>query len=478
MKKAAKLIVYNTLSRSLEELRTIREGEISMFVCGQTVYDDAHLGHAKNYINFDVIVGWLRHLHYKVRYVQNITDVDDKIIARALEKGEDPIKFARRFEERFLEDMEAIGVKRNVDEYPRSHDYIETIREQIQLLIGNGYGYLLDGDVYYDVAKFQDYAKLSGVRMEELEKHRIEPKQGKRNSYDFALWKASKPGEPSWKIKLTVDGKENVLEGRPGWHIEDTAMTYRIFGPQYDLHGGGSDLIFPHHTNEIAQAEAAYEKKPFVRYWMHTGLVNIDGMKMSKSLKNFLTIRELLKKHSAEALRLFVCSTHYKKEVEFSEKLMDDAEKRLRYMYAAFSIFYNMPEGENRSDEVDEIVYMLDGEFNKAMNSDFNTPVALMRFASAIDELRAFAERNQVVDSKVKEEAIGLVLGLAGVLGILQKETYKEKLPEQAGMLIKEREKLRAEKKFDESDQIRKKLKDEYKIIVEDSEYGPIWYRE
>ena len=209
------LFVYNTLSRSKEEFKPISGKKVRMFVCGQTVYDDAHLGHAKNYINFDVRARSLRRSGYDLRYIQNITDIDDKIIKRAAEEGTDPIELARRYEARFMEDMEAIGVKAGVDEYPRSHDFIEVMKNQIQLLLDNGYAYVLGSDIYYDVSKFPDYTTLSGMKVEELEKHRIEPKEGKRNPYDFALWKGSKPGEPSWKIKIRPEGGEMELEGRP-----------------------------------------------------------------------------------------------------------------------------------------------------------------------------------------------------------------------------------------------------------------------
>jgi cysteinyl-tRNA synthetase len=241
-----------------------------------------------------------------------------------------------------MEDMEAIGVRKGVDDYPRSHDFIDVIREQIQMLADRGLAYNLDGDVYYDVSKFPDYTKLSGMDIKELEKHRIEPREGKRNSYDFALWKGSKPGEPSWDIKVMFDGKETALRGRPGWHIEDTAITYAIFGKRYDIHGGAAELIFPHHTNEIAQAEAAFGVRPFVKYWLHAGIMLIKGEKMSKSLKNFIRIRDLLKTYDAEALRLLVCSTHYRKDMAYTEELMRNATSRLRYAYASFSIFYNM----------------------------------------------------------------------------------------------------------------------------------------
>ncbi len=473
------LLVYNTLSRSKEEFRPLSGKKVSMFVCGQTVYDDAHLGHAKNYINFDVIARWLRRSGYSVKYIQNITDVDDKIIKRAQEEGTDPVELARKFEARFMEDMDAIGVRGGVDQYPRSHDYIDEIRSQIQLLIDKGYAYLIEGDVYYDVSKFADYTKLSGMRIEELEKHRIEPREGKRNGYDFALWKGAKESEPSWKIELKVDGKVQQLCGRPGWHIEDTAITHAIFGKQYDLHGGAIELIFPHHTNEIAQAEAAFDVKPFVKYWLHSGIMLIKGEKMSKSLKNFIRIRELLKRFDSEALRLLVVSTHYRKDFGYTEDLIKKAAARINYLYASFSIFYNMEEAHSNEKcaEVEQIVAELEGGFKEAMDDDFNTPLALTKLAAAIDGLRSYAERNQRISDKAKESAVNSVIGNAATLGLLEKGRYKERLPEAASALIKERERLRAEKKFVEADAIRERLKSEHSISLEDSEYGTIWYK-
>ncbi len=472
------LTVYNTLSKSKEEFRPMHAMKVNMFVCGQTVYDDAHLGHAKNYINFDVIARWLRHSGYAVKYIQNITDVDDKIIKRAQEQKKDPIALAREYETRFMEDMQAIGVRESVNQYPRSHDYIDEIKSQIQLLADNAYAYPIEDDIYYDVSKFSDYTKLSGMNLEELAKHRIEPRDGKKNSYDFALWKGSKEGEPSWEIEIAFGAKKQKFNGRPGWHIEDTAITHAIFGKQYDLHGGAIELIFPHHTNEIAQAEAAFGVKPFVKYWLHSGIMLIKGEKMSKSLRNFVRIRDLIKQFDPEALRMLVISTHYRKDVGYTEELIKKASTRLNYMYASFSIFYNMKEQDGeRSSVVKDIIEEMKSKFEYSMDDDFNTPVALGTLSAAIDSLRNFAERNAAIEKATKEYAVRSILEYAGIFGILKKDTYKHKLSEQASDLIKEREKLRAEKKFSEADRIRDDLKVNHRIIVEDSEYGPIWHK-
>lgn len=474
------LIVYNTLTRKKEEFKPTSDNTVNMFVCGSTVYDDAHLGHAKAYIDFDFIVRWLRHIGYKVRYVQNITDIDDKIIKRANEQGMDATALAREYEKRLLEDMTKLGVKQDVDEYPRSMDYIKEMQEQIQMLMDKGYAYTIDGDVYYDVSKFEDYTKLSRMKLSELERHRIEPKEGKRNAYDFALWKAAKPGEPQWGITLKVDGKEVKLSGRPGWHIEDTAMTWKIFGPTYDIHGGASELIFPHHTNEIAQAEAAFGKAPFVRYWLHCGVFNVNDAKMSKSLKNFVTIREALEKYPPEALRLFYAATHYRKDVNYKESTMSEALKKLRYLYSSFSIFYNMGETRNPTSDdkaIEESSRTSITEFTEAMNNDFNTSLALTALVDFISKLRSFAEAHTQIGEKAKKDAIDAALQMAGIFGILQENTYKERLPAEAEALMRKREALRKAKNFDQADALRAQLKKEYEIVLEDTSYGPVWYK-
>jgi cysteinyl-tRNA synthetase len=471
------LQVYNTLSRGKEEFIPMHGKKANMFVCGQTVYDDAHLGHARTYISFDIVARWLRHAGYEINYIQNITDIDDKIIARAKEKGVDPVELARECEKRFMEDMEAIGVKQSVSSYPRSHDYINAMRDQMQLLIDKGYAYLLDGDVYYDVSKFQDYTKLSGMKIDELEKHRIEPKEGKKNVYDFALWKASKPGEPSWEIEVKSDGKQVKLSGRPGWHIEDTAITYSFFGPQYDIHGGASELIFPHHTNEIAQAEAAFGVKPFVKYWLHSGVLSIKGQKMSKSLKNFITIREALAEYPAETLRLFVCMTHYRKEINYTDELMRDANKLMYYINQSIGILYNLPvNGGSGGQELVNIAEQLEKDFADAMNDDFNTPLALMKMTAAMRKVRQFADAQGSTDQKSRELAIGKLSVLGTLLGIVNESIYKQTLPEDASLLIKQRDDLRKSKNFEEADRMRTEIESKHGIKIEDTEYGTVWY--
>ncbi len=470
---SGRLYVYNTLSRSLEEFKAGTGEKVNMFVCGQTVYDDAHLGHAKTYVDFDVIARWIRHLGYKLTYIQNITDVDDKIIARANERGVDPSELARRYEGRLLEDMKMLGVE-SVDSYPRSHDYIDSIEGQIRLLVEKGYAYVVGDNVYYDVDMFPDYNKLSGMKIEELKKHRIEVAEGKKNPYDFVLWKAAKDGEPSWSISIPGSKGAVALRGRPGWHIEDTAIAHAIFGAQYDVHGGAIELLFPHHSNEIAQAEAAFGVKPFVRYWMHSGVLNVSGVKMSKSLSNFVTIREALKTHSAEALRLMILSTHYRKDINYSESVLDEAEKRLAYLYSSLGVLYNAVEKEDIG--ILSMADTFESEFGRAMNNDFDTPLAIGLLAAFVAHIRKEIEAKGFVGAGEKGYIMGKVLGLANVLGILVGKSYMKKVPADALRLMAKREGLRQEGFFDEADKIREELKKQYGIIIEDAEYGTIWY--
>ncbi len=462
------LKVYNTLTRKKEEFIPLEKGKVKMFVCGQTVYDDAHLGHAKTYINFDVIVRWLRYLGFKVFYVQNITDVDDKIIKRANERGISFKELAEFYIKRFFEDMEALGVKQNIDLFPKSSEYISKMIEQIKTLIEKGYAYVVNGDVYYDVSKFKDYTKLSRMSIEELKKHRIEPDPRKKNPYDFSLWKSTKPGEPFWNSPW---GK-----GRPGWHIEDTAMTITIFGPQYDLHGGATELIFPHHTNEIAQAEAATGKKPFVKYWLHSGVLKIKGEKMSKSLRNFITIREILKRHEPEVIRMFYISTHYRKPVDYDEEAIEKAKEKLENFYNLLNRILNFMKDEKveNEDKLEEILTKTKEKFKEAMNDDFNTPLALSHLFELSKEVNRFLDKNGKIGKEMGEKIIETFKELGYIFGILQKEIKREELPKEIMDLIIKREGYRKSGNFDAADEIREELKKKG-ILVEDTPEGPKW---
>jgi len=404
-------------------------------------------------------------LGYDVFYVQNITDIEDKIITRAKQIGEDPLKLAERHTLRFLEDMETIGVKKNVNMFPKTTDYIQQMIDQIKILIEKGYAYTVNGDVYYDVAKFKDYTKLSRMPIEELEKHRIEPDPRKKNPYDFSLWKKQKPGELAWDSPW---GK-----GRPGWHIEDTAMTWAIFGPQYDVHGGATELMFPHHTNEIAQAEAASGKKPFVKYWLHTGVLQIGGVEMHKSLGNFVTIREMLNKYDTEVLRLYYASTHYRKPIEFDEKDLEQPKRQLEYLYNTVRSIKNaVLKGGKGSAELKKALTQTRKNFAAAMNNDFNTPLAITHLYALAKKANTVIAK-QKISPKLAEETINTIKELGHILGILEKEVpTEEKLPENVEELIAQREEARNKKDWKKADAIREQIKN-LGYVLEDTSEGP-----
>jgi len=312
--------IYNSLGRQKELFEPITSGRVNIYVCGPTAYDSCHIGHARSVVVFDVIVRYLREKGFKVVYVRNFTDVDDKIINRANQLGIECSELAEKYIEEFYEDMDALYVKR-ADHEPRATQFIDHMIHVIRRLMEKGIAYQIDGDVYFAVEKFPAYGKLSGRRLDDMEAGaRVDIDEKKHNPFDFALWKASKPEEPAWDSPW---GK-----GRPGWHIECSAMSSEFLGQSFDIHGGGKDLIFPHHENEIAQSEAAFEK-PFAKYWVHNGFVNINQEKMSKSRGNFLMIKDVRKRFHPEAIRVFLLSKHYRSPVDFSEKALDEAGSSL-----------------------------------------------------------------------------------------------------------------------------------------------------
>jgi len=460
------LRVYNTLTRRKELFKPIHGKEVKMFVCGQTVYDDAHMGHAKTYVQFDIIARWLRKLGYKVFYVQNITDIEDKIINRAKERGIDPLKLSELYAKRFLEDMEALKVTNNVNMFPKTTDYIHQMIEQIKTLIEKGYAYVVDGDAYYDVARFKDYTKLSRMPLEELKKHRIEPDPRKKNPFDFSLWKSQKPGELAWDSPW---GK-----GRPGWHIEDTAMTMTIFNaPQYDLHGGATELIFPHHTNEIAQAEAATGKKPFVNYWLHTGVYQIGGVEMHKSLGNFIPIREILKKYDAEVLRLYYASTHYRRPMEFDEKDLEQAKNRLEGLYNTLRNVRHATSVNGESNGLKKTLIETRRKFAEAMNNDFNTPLALTHLFVLAKKINQLISKCKI-SPKLSSDIVGTFEELGTIFGILEKQLEEEKVPKEVEELIREREEARKREDWKRADEIRKRIQ-ELGYALEDTVEGVRW---
>jgi len=452
--------VFNTLSGQKEEFLP-RGDEVKMYVCGVTPYDDAHIGHAMSYIIFDVIRRYLRYRGYKVRYVQNVTDIDDKIINRANQRGISAAELAQEYTASFDEDMQSLNVaSAETDKYPKATDEIPKIIEVIQGLVAKGYAYEAQGSVYFRVRQAADYGKLANRNIESMMAGaRIEAVQDKEHPMDFTLWKASKPGEPSWESPWGA--------GRPGWHIECSAMSLKYLGDTLDIHGGGQDLIFPHHENEIAQSESFTGKKPFARYWLHNGLLQFGEEKMSKSLGNLITIKEALNKYSADAIRIFVLSSHYRSPLTYSEEALAAAERGVERLLRVIA----------RDDTTGGVGESFDAEpyrkqFIDAMDDDFNTPQAL---AAIFDLARAV---NQAGDSgisfleakKVLSELAGDVLGLKLSLSDFVKTPPLE-LEEWVNQLISERDKLRKAKKWQQADEIRSKLA-ELGVILEDTKTG------
>jgi len=441
--------IYNTLTRKKEEFK-VKGKEVKMFVCGITPYDFAHIGHAKTYVQFDVIVKYLKSGGYDVFYLQNVTDIDDKIINRAREKGIEPMKLARGFEKEYIQDMESLGVN-SVSKFARATEHIPEIIKQVEKLMDKGFAYLIEDDgVYFDLSKFSEYGKLSGRTTEGAEDSvsRIDESKGKRNKGDFCLWKKSKENEPSWKAPW-FNG------GRPGWHIEDTAISEKYLGQQYDVHGGARDLIFPHHEAEIAQMEAASGKKPFVRYWLHTGFLNVKGQKMAKSVGNFITIRDALEKHDAKVLRSFYISAHYRSPIDFSEELLEQAKNSLQRL----NDFTTKMKNSNGKDDL-ELIKKTKEKFYESMDDDFDTVKAL---AAVFDFVK---EANKKGGGKKSYE---LMLEFDKVFNVLT--ISDEELPEAIKKLVDEREEARKAKNFKKADKLREEIiRKGY--ILEDSKEG------
>lgn len=428
--------IYSTLSRKIEGLIPIFGKKVNIFVCGPTVYDFAHVGNAKTYTQFDFIVRYLRYRGYDVFYLQNVTDIDDKIIKRAAERGVSWEKVARENEKNYLEDMEALH-NTSVTKYARATDYIPQIVKQVQVLIKKGYGYKTSDGIYFDISKFADYGKLSGRTEADRDAgvSRIDEGLDKRNKNDFCLWKFSEPGEPSWDSPL---GK-----GRPGWHIEDTAITEAFFGSQYDVHGAAIDLIFPHHEAEIAQMESASEKKPLVRYWMHAAFLNFNAEKMSKSKGNFMTAREAIEKYGYRVLRYFFISAHYRTPLDFNEQTMAQATGAVKRIDDfVVSIDKNYDEGNRGA------VEQLREELTRKLDNDFDTPAAMAKIFDFI--------RNQNNRGKSGKLVYELFQELNGIFDFM--DFGIAQISSKVQELLKKRNQLREEKKFTESDQVREQI--------------------
>ena len=472
--------IYNTMNRKKEEFVPLKEGKVGMYVCGVTVYDYCHIGHARSILVFDMIYRYLRKKGYEVTYVRNFTDVDDKIIKRANEEGVSAKEIAERYIQAFYEDVDALGALRPTVE-PKATEHIPEMIELIKRLEEKGIAYAVDGDVYYEVRRFPGYGKLSGRSLEEMMAGaRIEVDEKKRDPLDFALWKASKPGEPWWESPW---GK-----GRPGWHIECSAMSMKYLGETFDIHGGGMDLIFPHHENEIAQSEGA-TGKPFVRYWVHNGFVKINKEKMSKSLGNIILIRDILKRWDAEVLRLFLLKTHYRSPIDFTYEVMDRERESLDRLYRTkekVEELVALGKADSLSTETESILKELEGlrgQFFEAMDDDFNTALAVGRLFEAARLFNRFVDGSGVSEAEkavVAERLQSFYEDVKDVFGILKYPSAQwfkkpvEELPlpvEEIERLIEERAQARKEKNYKRADEIRDFLKGKG-IILEDRPDG------
>ena len=479
--------IYNTLSRKKEPFAPLEPNHIKLYVCGITSYDYCHIGHARSALVFDMIVNYFRYRNYKVTYIRNFTDIDDKIINRAAEQNTTPEELANRFIDEFYVDMDKLGIDRPTLE-PKATENIDEMIHLISDLIDKGMAYQSGNDVYYAVDSFAEYGKLSGRNLDDMQAGaRISVNEQKTNPLDFVLWKGSKPGEPQWHSPWGP--------GRPGWHIECSAMSKKFLGETFDIHGGGQDLIFPHHENELAQSEGANEK-PFVHTWIHHGFVTIKDEKMSKSLGNFLTIRDITDKYHPEELRFFVFSTHYRNPLDFSEKAMQDAISGLDRLYECMAAIDELSEGSN---EIDPVISTkdegkltgLEKRFSQAMDNDFNTAQAQ---GVLFDTVKLLNKVRRQLPSSPSSKDITLLRKtaakfreLAGIMGLLREDPVaylaRKRADMLAGMdidettinkLIEERYAARLAKDWAKSDEIRDTLLNN-NIELKDSADGTTW---
>jgi len=442
--------LYNTLTKRKEEFVPLKPGEVTMYSCGPTVYNYFHIGNARPFIVFDVLRRFLEYRGYKVTFVQNFTDIDDKMIRRANEEGKTVAEIAEKYIAEYYVDARGLGIK-DPTIAPRATENIDAIIEMIKILIDKGYAYVVDGDVYFKTSRFEEYGKLSGHKLEDLELGaRIEVDERKENAMDFALWKAQKPGEPAWDSPW---GK-----GRPGWHIECSAMACRYLGETIDIHSGGQDLIFPHHENEIAQSEAC-NGKPFARYWLHNGFININNEKMSKSKGNFFTVRDIVKHYDYEVIRFFLLSAHYRSPINFSDALLEQAKNALNRLYECRSnlkFFLEKAEKDTFEEEIYGDLDVYREKFIEAMEDDLNTADAMAAIFELVREINTRITAD--AGKKTIARALDLLNELTGVLGLLRKEE-EEELDENIKALIEERQKARAEKNYKRADEIRDQLR-------------------
>lgn len=453
--------VYNTLSEKKETLRKTGKRPLKMFVCGPTVYDHPHIGNARTFVMFDLFAKYLRHQGREVFYLQNITDIDDKIIGKAQEQKTSSEKVAREYEALYLKYMKELKVTA-VNKYARATDYIPQIVAQVKTLLKKNHAYKIDGDgIYFDLTTYPDYGKLAHRTVADANAgvSRIDESSKKRNTGDFCLWKFSKPGEPKWETELG--------SGRPGWHIEDTAISDHFFGPQYDLHGGALDLKFPHHEAEIAQQESASGKKPFVKLWMHAGFLDVNGQKMSKSLGNFVTIPDLFKTCSADVFRMMIFSHHYRSPMDFTATLVETAKKNL-YTFGALIAKLDRvtgPAPKTKKAKINLKAY--EKKFWNALDDDFNSPKALAVLFDLVSEV------NKALKNVAKEDAEKIQKFIVDTLKFFSIDELLPKVPPQVVQLSQRRELFRRSKQFVQADDLRKQI-DLLGYVVEDTPKGPL----
>jgi cysteinyl-tRNA synthetase len=458
--------IHNTLTRAKEDFTPRAPGEVRVYVCGVTVYDFSHIGHARSAIVFDVIRRYLTFKGYRVTFVKNFTDVDDRIIKRANAEGATAREISERYIAETYRDMDAIGILR-ADVEPKATEHIPEMIALIERLVATGFAYVVDGDVYFEIRRFPPYGQLSGKNVDDLlAGARVEIDERKRDPRDFALWKAAKPGEPAWQSPWG--------SGRPGWHIECSAMSMKYLGESFDIHGGGEDLIFPHHECEIAQSEAA-TRKPFVRYWIHNGFVNLGAEKMSKSLGNTLLIRELVKRHDADALRLWLLGTHYRNPVEFAEERLREAARALERFHRVLQDVQRFRRSaETESGTPPPEIAAFRDRFESAMDDDFNTPQALgvlFELSHALSEQRDEAVRDARARDLVLTGARELAR-LARVLGLLERGVQSSGPPAEVERLVAERTEARKRRDWKRSDELRDAI---HRLgwSIEDTPSGP-----
>ena len=460
--------VYNTLNKKKEEFIPLTPGEVKMYVCGPTVYNFFHIGNGRTFIVFDTIRRYFEYRGFKVDFVQNFTDIDDKMIKKANEEGTTVKKIGDTYIKEYYQDADALNIERATVN-PRATEFIGEIIKFVKGLVDKGYAYEVDGDVYFSTKKFEGYGKLSGQNIEDLQSGaRISVDERKKDPMDFAIWKAQKPGEPAWNSPWGM--------GRPGWHIECSCMAKKLLGETIDIHAGGSDLKFPHHENEIAQSEAL-TGEPFARYWLHSAFVNVNNEKMSKSLNNFFTAREILERYDADVIRFLMLSAHYRQQLNFSEDLLESAKASVERIYNAIGNLENLIDEVSREEMNEEEKAYLESlnkykeKYIEKMDDDFNTADAI----TAIFDLIKDTNTNITINSskELAQKALELIRELGAPLGMFQKST-KGNLEEEIEALIAKRQQARKDRDFTLADKIRDELKDRG-IVLEDTPQGVRW---